>query len=201
MVKKQRNETLLVEIDRKCYSDNLLKAKLFAGLVVTITPHKSLNTKKGVIRCSDLAGCSEEEIQLELSSQQVTEVRRIKVKREGEIRPTNTLILTFETPTLPEEIKVGFKSSSCVNCKGDHPAYSKKCPKWLEEKDIVRIKHTRNISFPEARRLIHTEKSTTQRSTSYADVAKSSKNTTTEASTQTDLTWPNSENMYSFLPP
>ena len=244
MVKKQRNETLLVEIDRKCYSDNLLKAKLFAGLVVTITPHKSLNTKKGVIRCSDLAGCSEEEIQSELASQGVTEVRRIKVRREGELKSTNTLILTFNKSALPTDIKVGFlnvkvdlyipnplrcfqcqgfghgkdkcskekicakcgtagheedgceRSYFCINCKGDHPAYSKKCSKWQEEKDIVHRKHTCNISFPEARRQVQSERATTL---SYAAVTKKSTNMTTEIGTQTDITWPDADKAYSFI--
>ena len=27
----------------------------------------------------------------------------------------------------------------CVNCKGSHPAHSKDCPKWKEEKEICRI--------------------------------------------------------------
>ena len=35
----------------------------------------------------------------------------------------------------------------CVNCKGSHPAYSKDCPKWKEEKEICRIKVMSNISF------------------------------------------------------
>ena len=49
-------------------SDNLMTANTFCNIPVKIVPHKSLNTRKGVIRCSDLSGCSEEEILSELAS-------------------------------------------------------------------------------------------------------------------------------------
>ena len=44
-------------------------------------------------------------------------------------------------------------SSKCVNCQGDHPAYSRGCPKWKIEKKVQEIKLTQAVSFPEARRL------------------------------------------------
>ena len=41
----------------------------------------------------------------------------------------------------------------CVNCKGEHPAFAKKCPKFLEEKEIQSLRVKRKISFTEARRM------------------------------------------------
>ena len=41
-----------------------------------------------------------------------------------------------------------------VNCKGEHPAFSKKCPKFLEEKEIQSIRVKRKISFTEARKIV-----------------------------------------------
>ena len=38
-------------------------------------------------------------------------------------------------------------SPSCINCGEAHNAYSKDCPKWHKEKEIQRIKCTRNVSF------------------------------------------------------
>ena len=40
MVKKLRNETILIEVDRKCYSDNLMTANTFCNIPVKIVPHK-----------------------------------------------------------------------------------------------------------------------------------------------------------------
>ena len=43
-----------------------------------------------------------------LSSQGITSVRRIKVRRNNELLPTNTFILTFDVPILPPSIKAGY---------------------------------------------------------------------------------------------
>ena len=43
-----------------------------------------------------------------LSSRGVTSVRRIKVRRNNELLPTNTFILTFDVPSVPPSIKAGY---------------------------------------------------------------------------------------------
>ncbi|XP_055940906.1 uncharacterized protein LOC129971304 [Argiope bruennichi] len=56
--------------------------------------------------------------------------------------------------------EIGHDSKSCTsapkcsNCKEDHPSYSRKCPRWIEEKEIQTIKVTQNIPFAEARKLV-----------------------------------------------
>ena len=42
----------------------------------------------------------------------------------------------------------------CFNCKEDHPANSRQCQAWHTEKEILKVKYTRNISFPEARKIV-----------------------------------------------
>ncbi|CAL1267232.1 unnamed protein product [Larinioides sclopetarius] len=42
----------------------------------------------------------------------------------------------------------------CSNCKEDHPSYSRKCPLWVQEKEIQAIKVSQNISFAEARKIV-----------------------------------------------
>ena len=42
----------------------------------------------------------------------------------------------------------------CVNCGQKHSADSKECRIWHKEKEILRIKFTRNISFVEARKVL-----------------------------------------------
>ncbi|GFT10091.1 uncharacterized protein TNCV_1115321 [Trichonephila clavipes] len=68
----------------------------------------------------------------------------------------------------------------CINCSQAHSANSKLCSKWRTEKGIQVIKTNKNISYPEARKLIIPQKSQT-----YAQFAKTSTATTT---TQTDET-------------
>ncbi|XP_041376689.1 uncharacterized protein LOC121389145 [Gigantopelta aegis] len=99
-VTKIKNGSLLVEC--------LLKSTILANIRINVLPHTSLNSSKGVVRCRDLEGVSDEEICDNLTSQDVTVVRRIKVRRNNELVPTNTFILTFSTPTLPHSIKAGY---------------------------------------------------------------------------------------------
>jgi hypothetical protein len=46
------------------------------------------------------------------------------------------------------------QKASCTNCGQEHPAYDKKCPRWRQEKEIITLKTTKDISFPQARRLV-----------------------------------------------
>ena len=43
--------------------------------------------------------------------------------------------------------------AKCPNCSGSHSAFSRDCPKWIQEKQVQIIKAERGVSFPEARRL------------------------------------------------
>jgi hypothetical protein len=47
------------------------------------------------------------------------------------------------------------RTPRCVNCKGDHPSFSRSCPNWIIEKEIQTVKIGKNISYPEARKLVH----------------------------------------------
>ena len=38
----------------------------------------------------------------------------------------------------------------CTNCKGDHPSYSKKCPRFAEEKQVQKVRTAQKIPFSEA---------------------------------------------------
>ncbi|XP_023238565.1 uncharacterized protein LOC111637319 [Centruroides sculpturatus] len=75
---------------------------------VTVTPHASLNLSRGVISEIDLISEDESDIQISLSDQGVTAVRRISNRRDGKLIPTKHLILTFNKPTLPSVITAGY---------------------------------------------------------------------------------------------
>ncbi|GFX38829.1 probable RNA-directed DNA polymerase from transposon X-element [Trichonephila clavipes] len=67
---------------------------------------------QSVISEPDLLSSSEAEILEGLSDQGVTQVRRISVKKDSSLFPTKNLILTFNSPKLPSNIKAGY-----LNCK------------------------------------------------------------------------------------
>ena len=101
-IKKLRSGDLLVEYTNKKQIENLLRLKSFHNLKVQVSLHASLNTCKGVVRCPDLRGVSEEEILEEMREQGVIHVRRIKVRRDDALKDTNTFVFTFNTSVLPK---------------------------------------------------------------------------------------------------
>ena len=197
-VRKTRVGTLLVEVEKRQQCTNLLSMEHLGELELKVSPHRSLNSSKGVIKWRDLVGTPVEEIAEELSESGVTEVRQIGSKETG------IYVLTFDMPTPPQHVKCAYirlpveeyipnpmrcfkcqkyghtmnKCNSqalcgrcgtreqdhstrecrgkpqCVNCKGEHPAFSKKCPKFLEEKEIQSLRVKRKISFIEARKVV-----------------------------------------------
>ena len=109
-VKKLKSGALLLEVSKKQQSDSLLKLKDLAGIPVIGKTHYGLNQSKGILfdRDHDLDGIPEQEIQKELEPQGVVNVKRFTKKRNENIEPTNTYLLSFGMPTLPKNIKVGF---------------------------------------------------------------------------------------------
>ena len=106
-LKRLRAGSYLVEVDRPFTAKQLMETTIMANTEVKITAHRSLNSCKGVIRSSDLQGCTEEEMFQELGQQNVTHVRRIMTKAgRKDLKPTNAVILTFSTPQPPREVKM-----------------------------------------------------------------------------------------------
>ena len=87
-----------MEYTNKKQIENLLRLKTFHGLKVQVSLHASLNTCKGVVRCPDLKGVSEEEILEEMREQGVIHVRRIKVRRDDALKDTNTFVFIAGRP-------------------------------------------------------------------------------------------------------
>ena len=100
------NQGLLIEVTKRSHALNLLDTFIFVNIPVTVSAHKTLNSRKGVIRCRDLAGLPEDDICRELHDQHVTYVKRIHVERGK--KATDTYILTFNAAHLPATIKVGY---------------------------------------------------------------------------------------------
>ena len=97
-LKRSRGGQLLVKTNSQTYSEKLLGLSDLAGVPVKATPHRTLNSTKGVIRCGELKHASEEEIISELAEQGVVDCFNIKVKgQDGVRRKSNTYILTSKT--------------------------------------------------------------------------------------------------------
>ena len=56
----------------------------------------------------------------------------------------------------------------CANNRQDHPAYARSCDTYKKEKEIFEVRHKRNVSFPEARKIVKSF----MRESSYTSVAR-----------------------------
>ena len=107
-IKNLRSSDLLIQCAKESHEKSLLQMKTFCGLKCSVTPHSSLNTSKGIIRCPALSRVTSDDIKEGMVEQGVTDVRRITVRRDGETKLTNTYVLTFNSPNLPTVVKIGF---------------------------------------------------------------------------------------------
>ncbi|GFV31778.1 RNA-directed DNA polymerase from mobile element jockey [Trichonephila clavipes] len=111
-VKRLRSGDLLIETMSDLQTKSFLLAKTFFNSPVTVSPHKTLNSCRGVIFEPDLLSTSDAEILESFYDQGVIQVRRITIKRHSNVIPTKHIILTFNKPKLPTTVKAGY-----LNCK------------------------------------------------------------------------------------
>ncbi|XP_055951574.1 uncharacterized protein LOC129987639 [Argiope bruennichi] len=107
-IRKMRSGDLLVEVNSRKQAQQIQKLKALSTIPVSVSPHHSLNICKGVITCGEILNLPVNLITKELKSQGVTDVRRITIRRDGNIIETKHHILTFKSPKLPEFIYVGY---------------------------------------------------------------------------------------------
>ena len=82
-IKSLRSGDLSVEVSSASQSRSLNKINNLAGCPVTASPRRTLNTRKGVIRCRVLIDCSKDEILEELKSHGVTDILNILTKDDS----------------------------------------------------------------------------------------------------------------------
>ena len=127
IVKKLENELLLLETSRASQANSLLKVKMFFNLKVSVSEHNSLNKSRGIVKDRTLTRETEENIVEYLALQGVTACKRFKIKKDNVQQDTNTLLLTFNTTTLPKRIRIFYRtvaveqfipnSLRCINCQ------------------------------------------------------------------------------------
>ena len=126
-VKRLKNELLLVETSRASQADSLHKVRKFFNLKVSVSEHNSLNKSRGIIKNRTLKRETEENIVEYLALQGVIVCKRFRIKNDNVQIDTNTLLLTFNTTTLPQSIKIFYRTVPveqfipnplrCFNCQ------------------------------------------------------------------------------------
>ena len=61
-IKRLRSGDLLIEVDRETYSTKFLAISEIAKIPVKVSPHRTLNTSKGVIRTQEIKNTTNEEL-------------------------------------------------------------------------------------------------------------------------------------------
>ena len=96
-------------------------------------------------------------------------------------------------------------AAHCINCKGDHPAFSKQCPKFLEEQAILRYKAEHGGTFQQARAAVIVDTPRAVSSRTYAQATKvslkSSKATQPKASDKVSASVTSKANAQRHTPP
>ncbi|GFT02052.1 uncharacterized protein TNCV_83611 [Trichonephila clavipes] len=110
-VRKLRSGDLLIGTASTVQSKSFFLANPFIDFTLTVIPHKSLNSCRGVIYELDLLCASEAEI-FEGLSDQGDQDRRITIIKDSTRLPSKHIILTFNSPKPPTAINAGY-----LNCK------------------------------------------------------------------------------------
>ncbi|GBN91120.1 hypothetical protein AVEN_181468-1, partial [Araneus ventricosus] len=74
---------LLVEVASRKQAQQILKLNSLSTIPISVQPHITLNSSKGLITCGRLLNLSNEEITQELDGQGVKDVRRINIRRDA----------------------------------------------------------------------------------------------------------------------
>ena len=101
-VKPMKSGSVFIEVETKQQCKNLLKTtKLLGYLPVKVSPHRTLNSSKFVIKCEELDKMDEEEIKKELQPQGIIAVKRISIQY-------SLYVLTIKGQTIPKRINIGY---------------------------------------------------------------------------------------------
>ena len=131
----------LLECQSERASKNALarNGTLFVDRKIKVSPHRSLNSSKGVIHCYDLRNDTVEFLEEKLKSQGVTKVHRVQKGRSEPPQFTNTYFLTFGMPTPPECLTVAYMKVR-VQPFIDRPHQCHRCRKFGHSKHKCQAK-------------------------------------------------------------
>ena len=83
--------------------------KQVVSLAMSVSPHRTKNTSRGIINCFDLRETTDEEIVDGLAPFGVIAAHKLKTRnKSGQVVNTNNIVLTFNSVSLPSEVIVGY---------------------------------------------------------------------------------------------
>ena len=101
-IKPMKSGSVFIEVETKQQCTNLLKTtKLLGYLPVKVSPHRTLNSSKFVIKFEELDKVDEEEIKKELQPQGIIDVIRISIRYI-------LYVLTIKGQTIPKKNNIGY---------------------------------------------------------------------------------------------
>ncbi|GFT69167.1 CCHC-type domain-containing protein [Trichonephila clavipes] len=103
-----RSGDLFLEVSSSNQATALIKLHKLAHLDITVAPHSNLNFSRGVISPADFLNVSTEEIKENMKAQKVCDVRRITIRRDGQVLNTKHLHPDLSTPDLPQTVKMAY---------------------------------------------------------------------------------------------
>ena len=124
-----RNGDLLLKCDTREQTKYLQTINQIVGKPIKVTAHRTMNSTQGIIKCYGLRNMDEAEIAENLKKQYVSKVTRFTIKKDGNIIPIHTYLVTFENINPPEKLKVGYISCE-VSKYIQTPLRCKKCQKY-----------------------------------------------------------------------
>ena len=97
LIKPMKSGRVFIEVETKQQCENLLKtSKLLGYLHVKLSPHRTLNSSKFVIKCEELDKMDEEGIKKELQPQGIIAVKRISIRY-------SLYVLTIKGQNIPKK--------------------------------------------------------------------------------------------------
>ena len=145
-----RNGSLNIVCNSEEQSIKYQQITTLAGVSVEVKGNQILNKSKGVVREPLLSSATRDDIIKEFESQGVVDAYRFKKKINGELKDTQSILLTFSTPQPPDYLtsywmkfdvhRYNEKPRKCFNCQmfGHGVKYCKRdyaCPNCSENHD------------------------------------------------------------------
>ncbi|XP_021339888.1 uncharacterized protein LOC110441113 [Mizuhopecten yessoensis] len=122
---------LVKEVYRQQQAKNLLGITSFGGIGVSVKPHSSLNCSKGVTRCPVLRTDTDDDILAYFQEESVpfSKVRRMWTRKNKDKIRTNTFIIPFSSPKLPQTLTIGYQMYN-VSVYITNPLRCRNCQKY-----------------------------------------------------------------------
>ncbi|GFX91361.1 putative RNA-directed DNA polymerase from transposon X-element [Trichonephila clavipes] len=184
-IKKLPSGDLLIETATQAQSINLLQCTNLSSIPITATPHKTLNSSKGVIYCPDLIPLPDSEIEKELASQGVEAVKRITSIKDDVFAVKVTVMEQLLVAALLPAINAVVRNTAAKHVRQNGESVNMLLiPKWQQEKEIQRIKVLENISYSEAKKRV--VNILPPRASTYANAVITNTKSKKDTATQTD---------------